>query len=756
MESIINANISISGITEKNELMDFSMDVVPNKHGRAELKLRILDGGNSANILKMPPEKIITITSEQAGNSGVLFKGYISDCFVNKVKGDEIVNISLISTTIDMDKEKKSQSYQKQSEQYSNIIKDVLSSVSGVCEIGDNEIKSGVVEKPLIRYRETEWEFIKRIASRHRVSISPDVTADKPTVIIGAVKKNTIPEESFRSKQYIKRIKMGVFLSRKHNEENSRVSVKDFSEYELRSFGNFYIGDSVTYKGENMIIYGKHTNMEEGELVFTYDVRNDKVSDVQPMYNRLLEGRSLEGKVVKAENETLKIQLDVDEEERKESELYPFPWKPDTGNIMYAMPEKGSIVTLYISGHEEGEAIVINTLYRENKKDRDNPSNRYFTTKENKRLFLKEKEVGFSLEANDDGKNRLAIKDDVIEIKTEKNIVLQAGGNVIINGKKVTLDGKKELQLTQEKNGIDIKKRIDIISKKVKLGIGAGVPDAPKQARKLQLERLSDAQTKIKNTGLASDKVTSLTGAYAKANEKFRGDQFKRSGSFNGSMSAVERSEIICSNVNMTCPLGENLDGHIKSNDRYQKNVSDDEKRRLSELREKSAPITKYTIMQKVVPKATMESYIEKKWKTVRNCASKASDAAPYTTSSKEVYENLRLDYKGEKIVESDGSIKYTGGMEYKNLAETGGEVYILRFTSKTCPDNKSLPNATNGNGAPCTESGFTGSDNCLIPETMYDESTITDGAFFMVDKDGNEYLAAAWDIDEEKFVEVE
>lgn len=627
--------------------------------------------------------------------------------------------------------------------------------MSGVCEIGDNELKSRTLKKPIIRYMETEWEFISRVASRYGVAVTPDVTADKPTVILGIVKKNSVSESEFNKKQYAKNISVGKYLYRKFNEEGSSVKLKDFCGGRLVSYGNFQIGDTVSFQGDNLIICTKKAAMDKGEIVFTYDVRKEKGNYAQPIYNRLLEGRALEGKVVKAENETLKIQLDIDEEKKAESELFAFPWKPDTGDILYAMPEKDSVVTLYISENDEGDAIVINTLYREEKKDRDNPPDRYFTTKENKRLFLKEKEMGFSLDDNDNGKEIISIKDDAIEIKTEHDIVLQAEDSIIFNAKEVTVDGKKSVLLAKERTGIEIKKKINIEAKKVKLGIGAGVPDAPKQAKKLQLQRLTDPQTTLKNTGLASDKKTSLTGVYAAANEKFRGDQFGRSGSFNESMSAVERSEFVCNNINMTCPLGENLDGHITSNDIYWKNVSEEGQERLRELRDKSAPITEDTIMQKVVSKGAVDFYFtvpNEEGIKVGNCCAKAADAAPYTTNSKEVYENLRLDYKGDKIEEPDGSIRYTGGRYYENLAKTGGEVYVLRFTSKTCPDNKSLPNRTNGNSAPCTESGFTGSDNCLIPETMYEESEITDGAIFMVDKDGNEYLAAVWNTKDKVF----
>ena len=76
-----------------------------------------------------------------------------------------------------------------------------------------------------------------------------------------------------------------------------------------------------------------------------------------------------------------------------------------------------------------------------------------------------------------------------------------------------------------------------------------------------------------------------------------------------------------------------------------------------------------------------------------------------------------------------------------------------MRFTSRNCPDNNMIPDRTNGNSAPCTESGFTGSDNCLVPEFMYPESEITDGAIYEIDKDGNESMFAVWNT-KDKFFE--
>ncbi len=254
-----------------------------------------------------------------------------------------------------------------------------------------------------------------------------------------------------------------------------------------------------------------------------------------------------------------------------------------------------------------------------------------------------------------------------------------------------------------------------------------------KETREEKLNKVKeqDKKTKIVNTGRSAN-GTLLKGDLAELNEKFRGDQFKAENSFNNSVSEPKRSKLVEANSKMTCPLNANLGGKYSSNDDFSKNVSDADKKELSDLRKSVPPITNTTVMQKAIPIQTVEGYENKGWSTVKNCCSKAEDTAPYTGNADGVYCNLRLDYEG-------------GGEQYKDLAENGGDVYIMRFTSDTCPDNSALPNSTNGNGPPCTETGLLGGSDYLIPETMYPDAQISDGVIYKVDKDGNESMEAAW-----------
>ena len=231
-----------------------------------------------------------------------------------------------------------------------------------------------------------------------------------------------------------------------------------------------------------------------------------------------------------------------------------------------------------------------------------------------------------------------------------------------------------------------------------------------------------------------------LSGDLAELNEKFRGDRFKEEDSFHASIPEPKRSELVKANSKMTCPLNDNLDGHLKNNDEFKKNVSESEKQELKELRQSAREITNETVMQKVIPYETVQDYLNQGWSTVRNCCSKAEDTAPYTTNADEVYRNLRLDYAG-------------GGEQYKELAEQGGDIYVMRFTSNICPDNSAIPDTSNGNNPPCTETGILGGSDYLIPETMYPNAQVTDGVIYKVDKDGNESMAAAWNEDSGRFI---
>ncbi|MDP4180486.1 MAG: hypothetical protein Q8942_05260 [Bacillota bacterium] len=263
--------------------------------------------------------------------------------------------------------------------------------------------------------------------------------------------------------------------------------------------------------------------------------------------------------------------------------------------------------------------------------------------------------------------------------------------------------------------------------------------DANASAKKL-IKRENNAgagkpaeKAKLTNLGVSTS-GKKLEGKNLAANEKFRGDQFKAEDSFDASVDKAKHDALTSANHKTTCALNENLDGHLANNNHIK--LSEDEKTCLNELanhRKDLSPIKKDTIMQKVIDEDQLKAYLDKDnpKRVMSGCSSKAADVAPFTNNVKESYDNLRLDYSGNK---------------FKGPSENGGSAYVMRCTSNYCPNNAEHPVINPYTTPPCTGTGFLGSKDHLLPEYTYGRGQeISDGAIFKVDKNGNESLHAVW-----------
>jgi hypothetical protein len=258
------------------------------------------------------------------------------------------------------------------------------------------------------------------------------------------------------------------------------------------------------------------------------------------------------------------------------------------------------------------------------------------------------------------------------------------------------------------------------------------------------VENANASKAKLTNLGQSAS-GKKLEGKNLEINEKFRGDQFKAEDSFDASVDKAKHDALTSANYNTTCALNENLDGHLLNNNHIE--LSEADKKCLEELanyRQDLSPITEDTILQKVIDKNQVDAYLnkDKPKRLIGGCVSKASDVAPFTNNLDEAYKNLRLDYCKTP---------------FKEAAENGEPMYVLRCTSSFKPSNNDCPVINDFTQPPCTGTGYLGSDSHLLPEYSYGRGhQITDGAIFTVDKDGNERLYAVCDKNNLRFEKVE
>lgn len=101
----------------------------------------------------------------------------------------------------------------------------------------------------------------------------------------------------------------------------------------------------MLYEGRNYQIYIRRIQFENGELFFVYRLGMKGMFYSSRIYNSALAGVRLEGVIRKTEEESVYMQLDIDEEKHAD---FPWAWRPETNNLSYCMPETGTKVVLYL------------------------------------------------------------------------------------------------------------------------------------------------------------------------------------------------------------------------------------------------------------------------------------------------------------------------------------------------------------------------------------------------------------------------
>jgi hypothetical protein len=372
--------VRISGSINILYLKDLEMTCKPNVHAEAYFKAVIEEEREFEDLEKELKNTKVTI---DCGEDSPLFCGIVFEVkIVNNNRYYE-VEVWLKSGSWLLDQEKKSKSFQDKSMLYVDVIDAVLEDTDGSFVILEDYTRK--IEKPLIQYLETDWEFCKRLASHYETSLYPELTRGEAMFYLGMPKGRSVCK--FDETEY------SVIISGRYYElggANSGLERKDFLCYRVEGYENYKIGSPASFKGKNWVIAEKSCEFRRGLVVFTYLLAQKEYIYEKRSYNEKISGMSILGTVLETANETLKIHLDIDEKQDIAT-AHQFDWIPATGNLMYLMPKVGTRVSLYFYNEDERSAKAINCVRTnggEQCPEMANYNNRYLTTEHNKRMYL--------------------------------------------------------------------------------------------------------------------------------------------------------------------------------------------------------------------------------------------------------------------------------------------------------------------------------------------------------------------------------
>lgn len=409
---------------------DFAFRWEINEHARLELS-GLLDAGRFAD----SPQEVyegtelrLTLTEEfDKDGESELFHGWVKDVTIREENGVLISKIKAVSGSEKLDREKKKESFQNPSASFSRIAKDTVTEAGGtiICTVKEKE-----TEGPIICYQETVWEFLKRIASHQNSYVIPDIKTGKAAVWFGMRQGNEIMQNLLQEMTE-------TVIQKEYSDKGKKHTSRTFQSVRIRR--NYYLGDWVLEQGIKRYICSKEVRFAGGDLSFTYKLASEKHLQIKTYYNERISGMSLWGTVEERNDETIRLKYDMDQKEG----AYDYPWRSETGNALYAVPEKGMRAAVCFMEPDERKGVAVRCMGKA--EENSKPENKYIRIPDKAEIELRSKGIevkkeGEMMELTDGSQIRFS----------GQNIEIEAQTGVTVKGKTIVLTAGQEIKATAE------------------------------------------------------------------------------------------------------------------------------------------------------------------------------------------------------------------------------------------------------------------------------------------------------------------
>lgn len=437
---IYQNNLKIKCNIELNQIYHFSVSEQIGDHAFAELSAGIETDSLELLGQEMNSQPIM-IYSTKGNTEDLIFSGVICRICVEKKASYDVIYIAAYSVSRLMDLERKSRSFQGITNG------SVVGLIQKVAEENEFQIicsgKDEIVTSPFIQYKETDWEFLLRLSTHLHLPLLAASDYAGKGIYVG-FKEHSIPLEVTPSKEIWR------MDAEQAGSANGRGRAGTY--FEVVTGQILHVGQRVSYKNERLWTYEASMELKNGVLQCKYKLAGKDYRSFSTVYNSHIKGVSLTGTVLERSGETVKIHLDMDEEQAAEK-AFPYLWLPEHGNMVYCMPETGSKIRLLIPGEDEREAIGIHCVRQNGQvcEDTQNPNTRCFQSGENKKITLQPSLIGIT--ADSEGSNIILQDGAGGIISSSEEVLIQAKGEVYLQGSEVELTAPAEVTAIKRQLG---------------------------------------------------------------------------------------------------------------------------------------------------------------------------------------------------------------------------------------------------------------------------------------------------------------
>ena len=421
-------SVKVNSLLEAESIVSLYFTVKPCSHACVKLQVNISHGfiNQIKNILKQIKGSVVSVayTDTADNKTKVLFKGIIENFRFSNDLGVCICHIEAFSKSLLLDKEKNDRLFQNKEDNIKSVVEKVSSKIETRVIYNTETKKLGQL---FLQYRETDWEFIKRIASNFGEVLVADYKSGLTAFYYGMPYSEDMVH--FHPDHYESGFEIDIYEKKDLLESDHNIPAGDIY-YTVSDYSDYELGSKADFMGKIFYIKEKKVEAKEGYLVFTYKLCDKQYIKSTPKLNENITGLVIGGKVVDVKEEHIYVKSDID----CSDSVFPVVWMPITGNVMYCMPEVNSRVQLYFGDSEESKIVFASDIIDYIKK-----SNRGLITEDKKGMSVDENSVKCG------GSSMLSLSSALTNFGSIEKLHINAKGKIKIEAQMISIESNDEI-----------------------------------------------------------------------------------------------------------------------------------------------------------------------------------------------------------------------------------------------------------------------------------------------------------------------
>lgn len=462
------ANISIEPY-QFIDLLEFHIHKKVNQHATAKITGHISEELEDKYAEMAGSNEWITIKAINEEETKILFKGLIKTVAVKTENQVRVLELEAVSGSYLMDIYEETRTFQNEKQTYGSIMNTVkkrYDSSSGVfMTVGEKDPTGNII----VQYRETDWNFAKRLASHFHSYLVPEYCIEGAKIYFGRPNKNEI--EHINAIAYSIKKDIGEYIH-KTEYKVKEIRENDAIYYCVQSREIYDLCIPIEFKNRKLYIYEINSRLEAGEIMHYYTLKSEGGFKFKKRYNEKLIGASLDAKILDVKRDTVKVHILVDgKQDIPTAKWFPYStvYSSPDGTGWYCMPENGDTVRVYFPDEKEKNAFAISAVHKETSYGgrRSDPNVKCLSTKYGKHIILSPGAI--EIKNSDDLYIKL-FDDGGIEIYSDKDIKINSKEDIdIISDEKIIMAAKAGIEFKQSETSMVIEEDIIFTGGQVKI-----------------------------------------------------------------------------------------------------------------------------------------------------------------------------------------------------------------------------------------------------------------------------------------------